>query len=84
FFGILAFASVIAVMGLTPLKTVETTIIRVDRNSGYMDVIRPGNNSNFGSEPASAGFFISVAIAAISAANLPPPTIKKGLAIRQP
>ncbi len=27
-------------MGLTPLKTVETTIIRVDRNSGYMDVIR--------------------------------------------
>ncbi|EBK6839992.1 hypothetical protein DO647_08840 [Salmonella enterica subsp. enterica] len=42
------------------------------------------NNSNFGSEPASAGFFISVAIAAISAANLPPPTIKKGLAIRQP
>ncbi|ECD6717396.1 hypothetical protein E2514_21835, partial [Salmonella enterica subsp. enterica serovar Alachua] len=36
------------------------------------------NNSNFGFEPASAGFFISVAIAAISAANLPPSLIKKG------
>ncbi|EDZ0362335.1 hypothetical protein QD18_003292 [Salmonella enterica subsp. enterica] len=42
------------------------------------------NNSNFGSEPASAVFFISVAIAPISAANLPPSPIKKGLAIRQP
>ncbi|EMX76153.1 hypothetical protein EC2726800_3288 [Escherichia coli 2726800] len=40
------------------------------------------NNSNFGFEPASAGFFISVAIAPISAANLPPPPMKKGLAIR--
>ncbi|ENO6340895.1 DNA-binding transcriptional regulator [Salmonella enterica] len=42
------------------------------------------NNSNFGFEPASAGFFISVAIAGISAANLPPSLIKKGLASRQP
>ncbi|ECF6385159.1 hypothetical protein FN887_16630 [Salmonella enterica subsp. enterica] len=42
------------------------------------------NNSNFGFEPASAGFFISVAIAAISAANLPPSLIKKGLANLQP
>jgi hypothetical protein len=40
------------------------------------------NNSNFGFEPASAGFFISVAIAPTSAANLPPPPIKKGLGIR--
>ncbi len=47
FFGILAFASVIAVMGLTPLKTVETTIIRVDRNSGYMDVIRPDGKRRY-------------------------------------
>ncbi|EEJ2863462.1 hypothetical protein Y635_002084 [Salmonella enterica subsp. enterica] len=42
------------------------------------------NNSNFGFKPASAGFFMSVAIAPISAANLPPPSIKKGSAIRQP
>ncbi|EMZ4245420.1 type IV secretion system protein [Salmonella enterica] len=42
FFGVLALAAIIALIGLTPLKTVESMIVRVDRNSGYMDVIRPG------------------------------------------
>ncbi|KAA0510369.1 hypothetical protein F0319_17365 [Enterobacter vonholyi] len=37
-----------------------------------------------GFEPAPAGFFISIAKALISAANLPPSPIKKGLALRQP
>ncbi|EGH6786706.1 type IV secretion system protein [Salmonella enterica] len=64
FFGILAFASVIAVMGLTPLKTVETTIIRVDRNSGYMDVIRPGWKKEDTKEVADDKHYISMYILA--------------------
>lgn len=41
FFGVLAFMAVGAVMGLTPLKTVETYLVRVDNNSGYTDVVKP-------------------------------------------
>ncbi|KFW97757.1 virB8 family protein [Pectobacterium carotovorum] len=41
-FGGLALSAIIALVGLTPLKTTETIVIRVDKNSGYMDVIRPG------------------------------------------
>lgn len=43
FFGVLAFMSTAAVMGLTPLKTVENYIVRVDTNSGYTDVVRPAS-----------------------------------------
>ncbi len=41
FFGVLAFMAVGAVMGLTPLKTVETYLVRVDNNSGFTDVVKP-------------------------------------------
>ncbi|MBI6746872.1 type IV secretion system protein [Pseudomonas syringae] len=38
-FGTIAVMSVAAVMGLTPLKTVQLGLVRVDRNSGYSDVV---------------------------------------------
>lgn len=38
-FGAIAVMSVAAVMGLTPLKTVQLGLVRVDRNSGYTDVV---------------------------------------------
>ncbi|WP_411566801.1 virB8 family protein (plasmid) [Pseudomonas orientalis] len=41
FFGLLTFMSIAAVMGLTPLKTVETYLVRVDNTSGFTDVIKP-------------------------------------------
>ena len=41
FFGVLAFMSVGAVLGLTPLKTVEPYLVRVDNSSGYTDVVKP-------------------------------------------
>lgn len=41
FFGLLAFMAIGAVLGLTPLKTVETYLVRVDNNSGFTDVIKP-------------------------------------------
>lgn len=40
-FGVLAFMAVAAVMGLTPMKTVEPFMLRVDNNSGYMEIVRP-------------------------------------------
>lgn len=36
---LVAFISVVAVAGLTPLKSVEPFVIRVDNNTGYVDVI---------------------------------------------
>ncbi|AXH60429.1 type IV secretion system protein (plasmid) [Pseudomonas amygdali pv. lachrymans] len=39
FFGVLTFMSIAAVMGLTPLKTVQLGLVRVDNNSGYTDVV---------------------------------------------
>lgn len=41
FFGVLTFMAVGAVLGLTPLKTVETYLVRVDNNSGFTDVVKP-------------------------------------------
>ncbi len=38
-------AGVIAVAGLTPLKTVEPFAIRVDNNTGYTDIVKPLKNS---------------------------------------
>lgn len=40
-FGALAFMAVGAVLGLTPLKSVETYLVRVDNNSGFTDVVKP-------------------------------------------
>lgn len=41
FFGVLTFMSVGAVLGLTPLKTVEPYLVRVDNNTGAADIVRP-------------------------------------------
>jgi type IV secretion system protein VirB8 len=41
FFGLLAFMSIGAVLGLTPLKTVVPYLVRVDNNTGASDVVRP-------------------------------------------
>jgi len=41
FFGVLAFMSMGAVLGLTPLKTVAPYLVRVDNNSGYTDIVAP-------------------------------------------
>lgn len=41
FFGLLAFMATGAVLGLTPLKTVETYLVRVDNTSGFTDVVAP-------------------------------------------
>lgn len=41
FFGVLTFMSIGAVLGLTPLKSVETYLVRVDNNSGFTDVVKP-------------------------------------------
>ncbi|WP_079386939.1 virB8 family protein [Pseudomonas aeruginosa] len=38
-FGVLAFMAVGAVIGLTPLKTVEAFLVRVDNNTGFTDVV---------------------------------------------
>lgn len=41
FFGLLAFMSIAAVLGLTPLKSVEPYLVRVDNNTGFTDLVRP-------------------------------------------
>ncbi|WP_171021374.1 type IV secretion system protein [Escherichia sp. E4736] len=46
FFGMMAFMSVSAVLLLTPLKTVVPYVIRVDNNSGFTDIVRPGADQN--------------------------------------
>lgn len=52
-FGMLAFMSVGAVLLLTPLKTVVPYVIRVDNNSGFTDIVRPGaDQSIFKSDDA--------------------------------
>ncbi|HDQ4465211.1 TPA: type IV secretion system protein [Pseudomonas aeruginosa] len=38
-FAVLAFMAVGAVLGLTPLKTVEAFLVRVDNNTGFTDVV---------------------------------------------
>lgn len=43
FFALLAFMAIGAVLGLTPLKTVETYLVRVDNTTGYTDVVKPTN-----------------------------------------
>lgn len=43
FMGALAFMAVLAVMLLTPLKSVETYLLRVDKNSAYLDVVPPAS-----------------------------------------
>lgn len=41
FFGVMTFMSIGAVLGLTPLKSVEPYLVRVDNNSGFTDIVAP-------------------------------------------
>ncbi|HHU1575855.1 TPA: VirB8/TrbF family protein [Escherichia coli] len=45
FFMFFSFGLVIALIGLTPLKETVPFLIRVDNNSGYVDVLRPNEFS---------------------------------------
>lgn len=45
FFGVLAFMAIAAVLGLTPLKTVVPYVLRVDMNSGFVDIVKPKSES---------------------------------------
>ncbi|WP_375122199.1 virB8 family protein [Pseudomonas sp. LW8] len=45
FFGMLAFMAIGAVMMLTPLKTVEPYVVRVDNATGATDIVRPGGQA---------------------------------------
>lgn len=40
-FGVLALLSILAVVGLTPLKEVEPFLVRVDNSTGHTDIMRP-------------------------------------------
>ncbi|WP_439295220.1 virB8 family protein [Lonepinella sp. BR2882] len=42
---IIGLVSVVAVIGLTPLKTVEPFAIRVDNNTGFTDIVKPLKNA---------------------------------------
>lgn len=46
FLGVLLGMSLIANMSLSPLKTVVPFVIRVDKNSGYVDIVRPESKSD--------------------------------------
>ncbi|MEX0446575.1 virB8 family protein [Xenorhabdus sp. SGI246] len=46
FFGVITFMSIGAVLGLTPLKTVEPYLLRVDNNSGYTDIVKYGGDND--------------------------------------
>ncbi|WP_440057896.1 virB8 family protein [Pseudomonas fragariae (ex Marin et al. 2024)] len=43
FAGVLAFMAILALMLLTPLKTVETYLLRVDKSSAFLDVVPPAS-----------------------------------------
>lgn len=42
---VIGLLGVLAVVGLTPLKSTEPFVIRVDNNTGFTDVVRPISNS---------------------------------------
>lgn len=44
-FGVMAFMAIGAVLMLTPLKTVEPYVVRVDNATGATDIVRPGGQA---------------------------------------
>ncbi len=73
--GALAMAGVVAVVGLTPLKTVEPFVIRVDQATGAVDLAR-----GLTDEPGAAGGGFPEGGYLMSAEDL---TIQAGLALQQ-
>lgn len=57
--GVLAIAGVAAVAGLAPFKEVEAFIVRVDKNSGYTDVITRVDEKSMTPDEAIDKFFLS-------------------------
>nr|WP_233458094.1 type IV secretion system protein [Arsenophonus endosymbiont of Apis mellifera] len=68
-FGLLALMSTLAVMLLTPLKTVEPYVIRVDKNSGYMDIIKPLDDRATPADVVQDKHFISTYVLARESYN---------------
>lgn len=68
-FGLLALMSTLAVMWLTPLKTVEPYVIRVDKNSGYMDIIKPLDNRAESADSVQDKHFIATYVLARESYN---------------
>ena len=44
--ALIGLAGVVAVAGLTPLKTSEPYVIRVDNNTGFTDIVKPISDSS--------------------------------------
>lgn len=69
FFGVLAFTAILAVMMLTPLKTVEPYVIRVDKNSGFIDIVKPAGKDSDSPEVAEDKHFIMTYVLAHESYN---------------
>lgn len=69
FLGVLLGISLIANMSLSPLKTVEPFVIRVDKNSGYVDIVKPERNMSDSSDVAEDKHFIAAWVLAHESYN---------------
>lgn len=56
--GVLTLCSIVAVMFLTPLKTVQPYVIRVDNSTGTVDVVRSMKNGETNYDEAINKYFI--------------------------
>ncbi len=57
--GLLAFAGLVALIGLTPLKTVEPYVVREDGQSGLVTVLRPMREEGITADEALRKYFIA-------------------------
>lgn len=69
FLGVLLAMSLIANLSLSPLKTVEPFVIRVDKNSGYVDIVKPSYSMSDSSDVAEDKHFISAYVLAHESYN---------------
>ncbi|MGC1014422.1 virB8 family protein [Pantoea agglomerans] len=69
FLGVLLGMSLIANMSLSPLKTVVPYVIRVDKNSGYVDIVKPAENKSDTPEVAEDKHFIRAYVMAHESYN---------------
>lgn len=64
FLGVLLGMSIIANMSLSPLKTLVPFVIRVDKNSGYVDIVKPSYSMSDTAEVAEDKHYISAYVLA--------------------
>lgn len=69
FLGVLLAMSLIANMSLSPLKTVTPFVIRVDKNSGYVDIVKPADSKNETPEVAEDKHYINAYVLAHESYN---------------